>query len=488
MLLVSRVDEHTAVPMPPKKHPLLVIEDNDETIPYLLRTIADDCLSQSSASDSTDQYENAERSCSVSPTESYAMSSAAAESFNKSIQFFESSVSNKVLLLLKTRLYFHGALNIRLLNGSARIFGYELQRCEKVTAHSLTGHGYLHISPGSHLQHVENNQNGNEHSEELTEYFSRSNWQNILSNFSDTTDAIVELENDSGNNTLTMIEKYMEKSILPNINRTDEFSQFQHAESVLRCKFSQNTEMSLNVSQDWQEIVMSLTSRQIIIGKKGVGKSTLLRFLINKNLAEFPKILLIDLDVSQSEIFLPQTISATIITKPLLGPGFFKNLSPSIAYYFCGVDVFSSLLEYFKCVLKLFEYCRCNEEFKAMPWIVNTQGIDTHEIRLEITAGIIRTLNPTDVIQIQGHDNTEVNLSHDKINNYRFNFFVEEMRDLIQKKCSYALHNVNTVTQKEQIKLWDTSITETRLAAIIARLSHKMPQNGNFLSAKPLVR
>lgn len=66
----------------------------------------------------------------------------------------------------------------------------------------------------------------------------------------------------------------------------------------------------------------------ILCGGKGTGKSTLLRYLVNKSLSRNPEILVLDLDPGQSEFTIPGCLSVIIIQQPLLGPNFSHFTTP----------------------------------------------------------------------------------------------------------------------------------------------------------------
>src|SRR6202012_2948656 len=142
-----------------------------------------------------------------------------------------------------------------------------------------------------------------------------------------------------------------------------------------------STNTMLDMNAQWPEIVNSLRNRQMIYADNNACKSTLLRYLINKKLKTSPKVLLIDLDIGKSEMFLPQTISATVITKPLLGPGFLNKESPQKSYYFEDVTFSDNRLitKYFNCVLRLIHFCINNPELVQLPWIVSTMGYNRGE-------------------------------------------------------------------------------------------------------------
>lgn len=413
----------------------------------------------------------------------YASSDTFSESVCESIQFFTSPISSKVLLLLKTKLYFHGSLNIRLLAGAASVFGYELKQNEEVAANSFPAYGILHLCPESSLQHyVEYN----ECVEGLSEYLTCSDFNKLKTAFVSSTDAIVELEYNYKSRSIEMIKRYMDECIVPGGTALDKCSQFHRPESVLHCNFLQHAETGVKEDPQWQEITMSLNSRQIIIGGKTVGKSTLLRYLINRNLTEFHKILLIDLDIERPEMFLPKTISATVITKPLLGPGFVQNVSPIKSYLFDNATAFSSPINYLQCIHKLLKYCRSHNELMEIPWIVNTMGYK-QMIDFDVTIAIVRAVNPTDLIQIQGHDEMEfgeVNLTFATVNDHCFKFFTNEKHDV---QCSYALHVIDTVLRMDEVKLWNSSTVNIQLAIVLARLADKLPWNADLRKIKPAV-
>lgn len=390
----------------------------------------------------------------------------------ESIQFFTSSISNKVLLLLKTTLYFHGSLNIRLVAGQASIFGYTLQPNDKVAANSFPGHGTLCLCPEL------NAENNNESLDELSEYLSDADFHKIKSEFRSATDAIVELETNS-NKSIVMIEKYMNESITSGVIALSKSSRFYETESMLHCNFLKHSKTDVIVGPEWQDIgKMSSISRQVIVGGKDVGKSTLLRYLVNKNLPQFEKILLIDLDIDRPEVFLPKTISATVITTPLLGPGFLKNLTPIKSYLF-NVTVLASPMKYLQCVYKLLEYCRSSEELVKMPWIVNTIGY-VEKIDFEVTIEIVRAVHPTELIQIEEHDGTI--LTADFVNKHSFQFLNCKMPE---QQCLYALKTIDVVFQVNSRK---TSTENDQLAIILSRLANKLPWNASLTKIKPPVR
>lgn len=66
----------------------------------------------------------------------------------------------------------------------------------------------------------------------------------------------------------------------------------------------------------------------LFAGYKNSGKSTMMRYYINRCLNKWDKILVLDFDIGQSEFSMPGCVSAFIVTSPLLGPNFTHLLQP----------------------------------------------------------------------------------------------------------------------------------------------------------------
>lgn len=403
-------------------------------------------------------------------------------------QFFNSSNSRQVLVLLKTKIYFHGALSIRLIAGSACIFGYELIQNETVFAYSTRKDSFLYLAPSYHNHHLAEN-NVEINLQGLPEVFVSSVLERVVCNFNSSTDAILLLENDSSNKSISMIENYMRESVCPNLEAFDNrHHPFQSSESILRCRFLTHTDARLRINPQWHDVVMTVTSRQMIIGGKGVGKSTFLRYSINKNLQQFEKILLIDLDIGLPEMFVPQTVSATIITEPILGPGYLRNTPPYKAYLFGDINVLVSPIKYLKCVLKLLKHCSCRDELRSMPWVINTMGY-SHGFGLELIAAILRALNPTDLIQIQSSksaNNVGTILNAEVVNGFGFNIFKNEVQ-YMQNECTYLTYVCNTMSTERQQDDWNKSQKDQRYAMILSKLGSVLQGNLNWITdVRPL--
>lgn len=76
-------------------------------------------------------------------------------------------------------------------------------------------------------------------------------------------------------------------------------------------------------------LILVNESRTVVCGGKGLGKSTFLRYYVNKLLANGP-VLVIDLDPGQAEFTVAGHVSATVVTKPLLGPSYTHLSTPDL--------------------------------------------------------------------------------------------------------------------------------------------------------------
>ena len=171
--------------------------------------------------------------------------------------------------------------------------------------------------------------------------------------------------------------------------------------------------------------------RILICGAKGVGKSTMLRYLTNRSLShgernESNAVAILDIDVGQPEFSPPGMLSLTIVNKPLLSPPHAHivcNASPNEetafhlaekhidAYYFGYTSSKSNPVSYLKavnCLVKTFEAFTENEAKygKNLPLLVNTDGW-VKGMGFEILSSVIDVINPNHIVQICGHSNAK---------------------------------------------------------------------------------
>ncbi|KAJ6634258.1 Polynucleotide 5'-hydroxyl-kinase NOL9, partial [Pseudolycoriella hygida] len=183
-------------------------------------------------------------------------------------------------------------------------------------------------------------------------------------------------------------------------------------------------------------------------------------------------------DIILPEIFVPQTVSATVITEPILGPGYLRNTVPCKSYLFGDVNVLVSPIK----------YLNCEDELRSMPWVVNTMGY-SHGFGLELIAAILRALNPTDLIQIHSTksvNNVGTTLTAEVVNGFQFNILKNEIQ-YMQNECTYSTYNFNTMSTEKQQDEWSKSQKDLQNAMILSKLGGILQGNVNWITdVRPL--
>lgn len=400
-------------------------------------------------------------------------------------QFFNSINSRHVLLLLRNELHFHGSLHVKLIAGNVTAFGYQLQHNKTVTLHSPRGHGFINLiaRPSSLAAQQQYSQALNS----LRADFYAQDIEYLKAQMNCASDAVLLLERDQTNKGVNMIDRYMRETMFPNINAFNNESPFYSSEFVLHCKFSTEPDNGLMHNEQWSTIALQKATKLVTIGGKGVGKSTFIRYLINSNIGKFSKFLFIDLDIGQPELFVPQTLSATVVTEPILGPGYLKNFQPLKAVLFGDINVLPNPIKYLRCVLELFAFCSSQSELSNIPWIINTMGY-SRGFGSELMACILKMIQPSDVVQIQSQmsaENFVQIMNADTVNAFKFNVFEREMAHQ-QAHCQYKLHIFDAVHGKTGRKHADMTAKDLRYAMIFAKLGNCLKHHTDWLtSVKP---
>lgn len=401
-------------------------------------------------------------------------------------QFFNSINSRHVLLLLRNELHFHGSLHVKLIAGKVTAFGYQLQHNKTVTLHSPRGHGFINLITAP--SRLSDQQQYAQALDTLAADFYAQDIAYVKTQMKCASDAILILEREQTNKGVNMIDRYMRETMFPNINAFNNDSPFYSSEFVLHCKFFTEPDNGLVHNEQWSTIALHNTTKLVAIGGKGVGKSTFIRYLINANIGKFPKFLFIDLDIGQPELFVPQTVSATVVTEPILGPGYLKNVKPSKAVLFGDINVLPNPIKYLRCVLDIFEFCASTSELSSIPWIINTMGY-SRGFGSELIACILKIVQPTDVVQIQSRmnaDNFVQIMNANVVNAFKFNVFEREMASMEVAPCHYKMHTFDAMSGKSGRKHVDMTAKDLRYAMILAKLGNCLKYNTDWLtSVKP---
>uniref|UniRef100_A0A1B0BE37 Polynucleotide 5'-hydroxyl-kinase NOL9 n=1 Tax=Glossina palpalis gambiensis TaxID=67801 RepID=A0A1B0BE37_9MUSC len=384
-----------------------------------------------------------------------------AEERNQDLDHFRSIfcnavMDNLVLVLLKDPFYIYGTIRLTLLTGNIDLYGHTPALYTELEVFSPRGCTIVEISPkGSEM-------NPNLSKDALIEFlksydtkFTTRDLKRLADTYNPKRDAVLLLKpNKESKQIKQQFKKFMEQNVFPNIKTLGIERPLYGSEYRLRCVINTSApeEKCLRIPKEWQDFKLQSNSRVMIAGGKAVGKSTLLRFLINKFLPHLHNILLIDLDIGQPEIFVPQTVSCTTIKQPLIGPGFLLNLEPDFALAVGHINIVLCPHRYIHSVNDLIKYCLSKQEYCQIPWLINTMGYNKG-FALELMSEITQQLMPTDVIQLQARKD---------INNFDFALFVDVLNNVPKRMF---LDNYEKNAQASPIKpyvlhLWDSPVVE----------------------------
>ncbi|XP_032519468.2 polynucleotide 5'-hydroxyl-kinase NOL9 [Danaus plexippus] len=178
---------------------------------------------------------------------------------------------------------------------------------------------------------------------------------------------------------------------------------FTKATDILNCSlFSIRPARCFKVHPSWKEALkysQEKHSRGIICGGKGAGKSTYLRYQVNKLISQGP-VLVVDLDPGQSEFTVAGGISATTVSEPLLGPSFTHLKKPDIMFNIGMINTMDNARRYVAALQQLLSHCRNHKPYSEMPWIVNTMGM-TNFLGLKFITLIVILTQPTYLLQYE---------------------------------------------------------------------------------------
>ena len=139
--------------------------------------------------------------------------------------------------------------------------------------------------------------------------------------------------------------------------------------------------------------------RVMLLGGKGVGKSTLLRYLVNQLIQKCGTVLVVDFDPGQPELFPAGCVSASLVDEPLLGPNFTHLQQPLFSYFVGDADIIGCPERYVRSCRQLLMDCKLKFPFTNVPTIINTMGF-TSGIGLDVILDLIRLTQPLQVLQI----------------------------------------------------------------------------------------
>lgn len=269
---------------------------------------------------------------------------------------------------------------------------------------------------------------------------------------------------------IIFLEKHISQQIFPKSDNTNS------PRIILDPKEQFNV---ININPKWDSIIDSVTSltKLLIIGGKGVGKSTFTRYTINKLLTRFEKIKVIDLDPGQSEFTLPGCISVITVTEPILGPNYTHLQKPERSYL-SNINIGHDPKKYVKCVKTLMENVSHKED---VPIVINYMGF-VQGIGINIISAAITFIRPTDVVQINS-------VSHKK--NFRTDITpknVQEHCRLFDGDLSSAkgmdFNLIKISSSSDDINGWSLEPRQVRDMCVLAYFGKLMDEQTDCLTSE----
>lgn len=413
--------------------------------------------------------------------------SKSANSLSQSKCYTSPVLSDQILLHLKEKIFFNGYFNATLIAGKAESCGYKYVPNHKTQMFSPKSQSLLYITPIS-----SSNENSFSNFGTIEDAYLLRDLQEIKDNFNASTDAVLILER---NNSLRAkcVQTNLRKQIFPDFIKHNIQRINYKAECILKTFFHSSGEKirKFQIQDEWRDISLTNKSRTIVMGGKGVGKSHLIRYLVNKSLETYSKVGLIDFDIGQSEIFLPQTLSAAVLTEPLLGHGAFYPIQIKKSIVFGDISVTLEQIKYIHCLREIIKFCQNDDEFKAIPWIINTMGY-TKGLGEEIIVALIKDVGATNVIQIQSqrtNDNFSQIITSKYVENYSFNILTDELADLHET----SNFSTTVIQSYDSGNIWNEKNSfnqkDMRLIIILAHLGQILKEHceKTFLDISPRV-
>uniref|UniRef100_A0A182KAI0 Polynucleotide 5'-hydroxyl-kinase NOL9 n=1 Tax=Anopheles christyi TaxID=43041 RepID=A0A182KAI0_9DIPT len=410
-------------------------------------------------------------------------------------RFYDAVDLRMSLVALKAPLYIYGHLSVQALFGKVDILGYQLDMAEKRTVVASGGYNAINLTPlpspdtysKATFDRILN---------KLSRHFVESDLEQLAREFNPADSALVLLRADSfdENDTVPMVCKLLpDFDLFPTILtlnqnnspflRTEallEVALFEHNLPTAKCPAPQ-----FQPNPAWDTVQLKPESRLMVVGGKNSGKSTLCQYLINRHIKQFGRVLLLDLDIGQPLLFVPETLSVSVLQEPILGVGCFANVQPRKCQLFGSLNVVSSPLVYVQNVRTLVQYCNEDPELKTIPWIINTMGYVVG-FGEELTMAIVRLVQPTDLVQLTYPKNAKKmspfvkpenyanQLSPELVNGYNFNILREEA--LLQSNpVNYRFHSFDVLYKPNKASFFPpkrrTIAVMTQLAKILSDAS-----------------
>lgn len=230
----------------------------------------------------------------------------------------------------------------------------------------------------------------------------------------------------------------------------------------------------------WTEYVQYLSSklekketiRLMLLGGKGVGKSTLLRFLVNQLIQQCGAVLVVDFDPGQPELFPAGSVSASLVSSPFLGPNFTHLQQPLYTYFVGDADIVGCPERYVRSCRQILNDCRMDLTLGAIPTIINTMGF-TSGIGLDVTLDLIRYSQPHQILQISSRSprrNFPALLDHEFVTQHQRGWLTNGYCDTLPEYELQAIYSSSELSEKS-LEEWGFRPSELRQIGLMSYFS-----------------
>ncbi|KAJ3060574.1 Polynucleotide 5'-hydroxyl-kinase nol9 [Podochytrium sp. JEL0797] len=160
---------------------------------------------------------------------------------------------------------------------------------------------------------------------------------------------------------------------------------------------------TLEIDSTWSSIgkeVNLFTSTPIVcvVGSKGLGKSTLSRFMVNQLLSKYPKVAFLDCDLGQPELTVSGQVSLHVLEFPILGPAFTNIKQPLHSCYLGTTSPKNDPDCYTASVSQLWKIYK-DQFASTVPLVINTDGW-VKGMGFDLLLHSLREIRPTHLIQL----------------------------------------------------------------------------------------
>lgn len=148
----------------------------------------------------------------------------------------------------------------------------------------------------------------------------------------------------------------------------------------------------------------------LVCGAKGVGKSSMCRYLVNRMLNQYPKVAYMDCDLGQPEFTTPGQVSLHLLDSPVFGPPHANLRRPQVAYFVGNTTSKPEPLLFSAAVRALAEQTMAFQQQQSTsfaadgpppPIVVNTDGW-VKGMGEDLLGAVIDAVHPKHIVQILG--------------------------------------------------------------------------------------